>query len=303
MNNPLVSVVIPVFNGGEYIEYSLRSLLQQNVDFEIIVSDDCSSDSTIEIVRSIDSKLITVLENFERGGQFVNFNRAINASKGKYIQFFSHDDRALSGFLESQLRPFEKHSVGLVYSSCNIIDESGSFVGCSDDSGTPLYIDFDTYLYISSRHGSLPPSISSVMVSRRVINEVGQFNESFSVAGDLEFFNRVAVKYILARNRDLLLDVRVHGDSVTMSSGSAVKYMQEEIDILPYYEKHLDDHLFKEMMAWRVRHRGADHAKYILHAIASGRFRQCVDAYQALSKVHNVYHCMVFALLQKAWRA
>jgi len=299
MNKPLVSVVLPVYNGGDYIKYSLRSLLQQDVDIEIIVSDDCSSDNTIEIVRSIDSKLITVLENCEKGGQFVNFNRCIGASKGKYIQFFSHDDVASPGFLKSQLRPFEKHSVGLVYSSCNIIDESGDFVDCSDDSGTPLYIDFDTYLYISSRHGSLPPSISSVMVSRRVINEVGQFNESFSVAGDLEFFNRVAEKYLFARNRDLLLDVRIHKNSVTMSSGSAIKYMQEEIAILPYYEKYLDDQSFKEMMAWRVRHRGADHAKFILHAIVSGRFRQCVDAYQALSKVHNVSHCIVFALLQK----
>ena len=95
---PQISVVIPVYNGARYIEFALRSILNQNEDCEIIVSDDCSSDNTTEIIRALEAPQVKLLTNNKNGGQFVNFNRALRAASGEYIQLFSHDDLAHPGF-------------------------------------------------------------------------------------------------------------------------------------------------------------------------------------------------------------
>src|SRR5262249_30708999 len=188
MSQNLVSVALPVYNGEKYIEAAVWSLLEQVESCEIIVSDDCSTDNTRQIVRAINSPQLMLIENRERGGQFVNFNRALLATSGQYIQLFSHDDIAHPGFLASQIASLNQDpAIGLAYASCNIIDEQGTLRGKIDDDGTPPVIDFKTYLDISSRHGSLPPAVSCVMVKREVVEAVGLFDERFAVAGDLEF--------------------------------------------------------------------------------------------------------------------
>lgn len=186
---PTVSIALPVYNGARYIESAVRSLLRQKEELEIVISDDASSDNTINIVRSIGASNVKLIQNGKNGGQFVNFNRAIRACSGQFVQLFSHDDVARSGFIETQLEAFDRNEdAGLVYASCNIVDQNGRHLGVCDDAGTPLDVDFATYLCISSRHGSLPPSVSTVMVRRQVFDKVGVFDERFFVAGDLEFY-------------------------------------------------------------------------------------------------------------------
>src|SRR5215469_10746541 len=150
-----ISVALPVYNGAEYIEIAISSLLAQIPQCEIVVSDDGSSDATVAKVEAIRSPRVKLVRSGTRGGQFVNFNRAMKECAGEYIQLFSHDDVALEGFLQSQLAAFDRSTdIGLVYASYNIIDEDGQRRGVLDDDGTPLIIDFETYLHISSRYGS-----------------------------------------------------------------------------------------------------------------------------------------------------
>lgn len=295
--------MLPVYNGAKYVAGAIASLLSQSERPEIIISDDCSIDETCKIVRSFGADHITLLENPARGGQFVNFNRAIKAARGEFIQLFSHDDFAYPEFLAAQLDSICKHPrVGLTYASCNMVDANGTQLAICDDNGTPELIDFKTYLDISSRHGSLPPSVSCVMVRRSTLGEVGAFDERFAVAGDLELYNRAAERFPLSRNRVIALDVRVHSESVTSSRSTPVRFMWEEIDILSFYKRHLSNVEFREMLRERARSRGADHAKFILRAFSGGRFADGRAAYHALSQVHNVPVCVFHALAQRLSR-
>lgn len=298
--HPEISVVLPVYNGARYIRQALESMTQQVGDYEIILSDDNSADETLSIIDQFKSCQIQVLTSRVRGGQFVNFNRALRVAKGEFVQFFSYDDLARPRFLASQAEILRRdQSVGLVYSSCNIIDDAGRPLGVADDDGTPLVIDFTTYLRISSRHAALPPSISSVMIRRSLLETVGLFDERFAVAGDLEFYNRVAEKANIGRNRSRLLDVRTHHDSVTLDSLTSLLYMEEEVEILRFYRRHLGDEGYRAMIAWRTRRRGADHAKYLLRTAAKGNLRKLVRGYKALSSVHSVPLCIWFASFGK----
>jgi glycosyltransferase involved in cell wall biosynthesis len=296
---PTVSVALPVYNGARYVESAVRSLLQ-NEDLEIVISDDASVDGTVDIIRSIGARNIKLISNGTNGGIFVNLNRALKVCSGQYIQLFCQDDVAYPGYIESQLTALARNEkAGMVYASCNIIDENGVRTAVCDDDGTPLHIDFATYLEISSRHGALPASLSSVMVQRHVFAEVGVFDERFLVAGDLEFYNRVAERFELIRNRTILHDVRGHSGSATSNSCSPLRYMLEEIEILPFYRRHLEEEKYRDAMAWRARHRGADHAKFILRCAFEGKIGRAVEGSRLLSQIHNLPLCIWHAAGQK----
>jgi hypothetical protein len=138
------------------------------------------------------------------------------------------------------------------------------------------------------------------MVQRAALDRVGSFDPAYAVAGDLEFYNRVAEQFYFGRNRTLLLDVRAHGGSVSLNATTPVRYMKEEVDILPYYRRHLGEAQFRQMLSRRARERGAAHAKHLLRLARSLRLAEFVAGYRALSRVHNVPLCMMFALGQAA---
>ena len=296
-----ISVVLPVCNGEKYIQAAVRSLLAQTVPCGIIVSDDCSTDRTREIIHTIGSPRLYLLETEPRGGQFVNFNRALRVAAGELIQMFSHDDIAHPGLPASQSASIEQDpSIGLVYASGNVIDALRLPSGSHDDDGTPGIIDFATYLAISSRHGSLFPSVSCIMIRRQVLDTVGLFDEGIDVAADLDLYNRIAERFVIARNRGMLLDVRVHPESVTSDRQAPLKHMKDELKILPFYRHHLGEAGYAQMLRHRARTRGATHGKYILRSLLAGRLSETRAAYEALSLVHNVPVCIYHAIVQAA---
>jgi glycosyltransferase involved in cell wall biosynthesis len=295
-----VSVALPAYNGARYIQAAIESLLDQDGLDEIVVSDDRSTDDTVAIVRRFKHPKLRLLLNSDNVGQGANFNRAIRACQGELVQLFSQDDIAHPDFIKAQIAAMERSDgVGLAYSSCLLIDERDDQFGASDDDGTPLLIDFETYLQISSRHGALPPSISSVMIRRGVIDEAGPFDGRLVATVDVEFFNRVAEKFLLSRNRSLLLDVRSHKGSVSSNPETQKRFMIEEIALLEFYRRHMGNEAFRDVIRFRARHRGADHAKYILRSIVSGRLSDAKIAYSALAQVHSVPICLLHALLQR----
>lgn len=91
-----ISVIIPCYNAGEYIEKTLRALEQQTLqDFEVIAVDDCSSDNTAEVIRTIaagSNLQITLLQNEVNSGPALSRNRAIDASCAEFVCFCDSDD-------------------------------------------------------------------------------------------------------------------------------------------------------------------------------------------------------------------
>jgi glycosyltransferase involved in cell wall biosynthesis len=296
-----VTVVLPVHNGEDYIESAIASLLQQPELLELVISDDCSTDRTIELIQRFGDDRIRLVRNTQKGGQFVNFNRAISCARGEFIQFFSHDDIADPGFLSSQQAAFfDRLDIGLVYSSCALINEAGVQFDVRDDEGTPVIIDHPTYLEISALHGALPLSVSCIMVRRAHLDRAGGFDPSYRVAGDLEFVNRIAAYGPIARNRTVNLKIRIHQASVTRGKDTPLAFMEEEARLLSYYREHLGEEGFQRMLRSRVRTRGSDHGKYILRSVLTGRFAKAQAAARELGKAHNVGACVWTAMLQKA---
>ncbi|WP_282017518.1 glycosyltransferase family 2 protein [Salegentibacter mishustinae] len=101
-DNPLISVVLPVYNCGEFIEEALKSILNQTLDnFEVLIIDDASTDGTLELIKKYKDSRIKIIEKKENSGLIDSLNTGFKISKGEFIARMDGDDI-------SHLRRFEK---------------------------------------------------------------------------------------------------------------------------------------------------------------------------------------------------
>jgi glycosyltransferase involved in cell wall biosynthesis len=127
--SPRVSIGLPVYNGERFIKESIDSLLTQTfTDFEIIISDNASTDSTEQICRDylkID-KRIKYLRQGENKGALANFVVVLENSSGHYFMWASSDDKFSNNHIEKLVQSLElNHGVSVSMSNAKIIDESG----------------------------------------------------------------------------------------------------------------------------------------------------------------------------------
>lgn len=124
--SPLVSIGMAVYNGEKYIRQALDSLLAQDfTDYELIISDNASTDKTQEICREyklMDSR-IRYYRNPTNIGAFRNFSQAFELSNGKYFMFACHDDYWKPNYISSCLEAFNaSKDVILAGAECDSID-------------------------------------------------------------------------------------------------------------------------------------------------------------------------------------
>lgn len=119
--NELVSVIMPSYNTAEYIKQSIQSVIDQTyTNWELIIVDDCSTDNTDEIVKSIDDGRIIYLKNKKNSGAAVSRNRALKEAKGKWIAFLDSDDLWLPEKLEKQLHFMKSNGYAFSYTDYRI---------------------------------------------------------------------------------------------------------------------------------------------------------------------------------------
>lgn len=116
---PKVSVCVVTYNHEKYIRQCLESLVSQEVDFpyEIIVSDDCSSDDTVNVVKEIAQQhsMVKLIEQEKNIGAYKNFVYVHSLASGEYVAHMDGDDYALPGKLKAQVDFLDAHK------ECNIV--------------------------------------------------------------------------------------------------------------------------------------------------------------------------------------
>lgn len=128
-NNPLVSVIIPTYNSSKYIKKTLEGILEQTYsNLEIIITDDCSKDNTLEIVKKYKDERIKIFTNEKNLGISGNLNKGVKLSNGKYIAMMDADDWSYPYRIEKQVKVMEENpNVGLCSGYMDICDEDLNF--------------------------------------------------------------------------------------------------------------------------------------------------------------------------------
>lgn len=144
---PLLSIIMPVFNVGPYLDASILSVLSQTLaDFELIIVNDASTDDgkrIIEMYKNIDPRVRFIDLHFNTlGGAGIPSNIGINAARGKYIGFVDSDDWVVNDAFEKLVSAAEKFNAELVIGDFNTFDQETRVVSPAYDkdrwSGIPL---------------------------------------------------------------------------------------------------------------------------------------------------------------------
>ncbi len=188
---PLVSILIPAFNSEKWIRDCVESALAQTWPRrEIIIVDDESRDATLEIARSYSSPTVTVVTQQNRGASAAR-NRALSLAQGDYIQWLDADDLLAPDKIARQLEGAE-----LGCSSRVLLSGAwGQFYHCPKRSRfipTSLWEDLEPTEWLFRKvDQDLWMAIESWLVSRRLTEMAGPWNESLYRDNDGEYFCRV----------------------------------------------------------------------------------------------------------------
>ena len=133
MSKAKVSIGLPVYNGERYLRVALNAIVTQDFDnFELIISDNASEDSTPEICREFyaSDKRIKYSRLEKNQGAAPNYRRVFELATGEYFKWAAHDDGCLPGFLRRCVESIEAApaSVVLVYPRAQIIDAEGDVI-------------------------------------------------------------------------------------------------------------------------------------------------------------------------------
>lgn len=119
--NEMVSVIMPVYNTEKYVEEAICSVLSQSYqDWELLVVDDCSTDSSVSIIKRYmeqDRRIHFFQTDSSSGSPVKPRNIGVEAAKGRYIAFLDSDDIWLPDKLQNQIPLFGEGAVAVVFSN------------------------------------------------------------------------------------------------------------------------------------------------------------------------------------------
>jgi glycosyltransferase involved in cell wall biosynthesis len=199
VTSPLVSVIIPTFNRRNWIGECLDSVLGQTYEhIEIIVIDDCSTDGTVEWLRTQDRfRGVIVHQQESNGGASVARNTAIKMAKGDLIVFIDSDDMLRPNHIETAVRHFEKDPhLGLFCCDSTMIDSTGNTIlgsktwhqTLSENKNITIESGYRPLRDVFSYSNCFP----GFTLRREVFEELGGFDQSIFPADDYDLALRVA---------------------------------------------------------------------------------------------------------------
>lgn len=231
MLRPLISIIIPVYNGANYLREAIESALAQTYNnIEIIVINDGSIDETESIALSFGTTIRYFKKN--NGGVASALNLGISEMRGEYFSWLSHDDLYKPEKIEKQIAELIKgnHKM-VVWSDYDVINSEGkvidSFTLYDENKKSDAFVLFSTFV-----HGC------SLLIPVSLFKEIGLFNENLLTTQDYEMWIRaLKAHYHFMHMNKALISSRRHSEQgqVTMRDLNRIethKLFQWAIDYL-----------------------------------------------------------------------
>lgn len=220
--NPKVSLVIPIYNGENYMREAIESAIAQTYDnLEIILVNDGSKDNTDNICEEYQRKYPELIRYFkkENGGVSTALNLAIKNMAGDYFSWLSHDDVYYPQKVEKQVAILNKlieqgeniENI-ILYSNYELINEKGEHL---------TNVIFDSELLNKKpAYSLLRGSINglTLLIPKEAFDTIGDFDESLRTTQDYDLWMRFSKKYIFYHHKDVLTKTRLHKNQVTNTS-------------------------------------------------------------------------------------
>jgi glycosyltransferase involved in cell wall biosynthesis len=190
MNEPLVSVIVPVYNQQNHVEEAVRSILEQtHQNLELIIVDDGSSDESVKIIKEKFSSGVTLICQKNLGVSSA-INAGLSEAKGELIALLGGDDVSLKQRVSNQVKLFESSSFDILFSRPYLINQQGDSIR---DEDFPVFFGPEpekdkllTELFYKGNFLCAP----SAMFRRRVLDTLGEFHRGLIQLQDYDYWLR-----------------------------------------------------------------------------------------------------------------
>ncbi|MGE4093011.1 MAG: glycosyltransferase [Candidatus Binatia bacterium] len=244
VKTPLLSVCIPTYNGAAFLAEAIDSVLEQTFrDFELLIVDDGSTDTTLEIARSFHDPRIAVHPHVQRRGIPGNWNRCLSLAAGEYICLFHQDDVMAPTNLARKMQVLQGDpAISLVHSAIELLVD----VDCATDVKNwvePATEDFTVdglqYFRKLLLRGNLICA-PSVVTRRQRLLDLGGFDETLGFTPDYEMWMKLCVVGKVAFLLQPLLQYRWHPQNASHAyrfAQGVEEHTRASLQALAYFSK------------------------------------------------------------------
>ncbi|MDP8212625.1 MAG: glycosyltransferase [Candidatus Zapsychrus exili] len=206
-----ITVLMTVYNGGEYLRSAIKSVINQTYrDFEFLVINDCSTDDSLEVIKSFDDNRVVIYNNEINIGQTKSLNIGFNKASGDYIARIDADDIAFPNWIDSQVAYLKKNSDCVILSSGLVtIDVKNNIKKIHMSLEKREDVLLRAIINSPINHGSS-------LMKKEVVLSAGGYKEQYKIAADYGLWVELIRKGCnIKSNPDILMAVRRHDESAS----------------------------------------------------------------------------------------
>lgn len=245
--NPIVSVLMPVYNAERYVAQAVESILVQTfVDFEFIIIDDGSTDSSLNILEAYAANDKRIhLTSRQNKGLVLTLNEMLVQAKGEFLARMDADDIALPERFAHQVEFLQKKSdVVCVGGAHELIDEKGRLLTCLE---LPENNDQIQQLALAGHCSICHPC---AMIRRASLIKVGSYDEAMLPAEDLDLWLKLGEIGKLANLKYTVLKYRLHMNSISEQNRIQQRSKAREVCQQAWQRRGIEGH-FEATEPWR----------------------------------------------------
>ena len=232
-----ISVIIPTYNRAHCITKSIESVLNQTYPvYEVIIADDCSKDNTEDIIRGINDPRVKYYRLPQNKGAGGARNYGVSKAESSLIAFHDSDDVWLPDKLEKQMTYWDANpDFGLIYTAY-LLHAAYNTMRIVPQMDNPSILEGNIFSSLLVRNTIGAPT---VLLSKKVFEEVQGFDETMRSLEDWDFALKVAQKYSIGFIAEPLLDVTLTDSGV---SSNRSEFYKSRCYLLKKYKQYLIDY-------------------------------------------------------------
>lgn len=240
---PKVSIVMNSYNHGKYVAEAIQSILDQTYqDFEIVITDDGSTDGTVTEIKKFTDPRIKLFCFENNRGACVAKRKCLDEAKGEFIAVLNSDDMFLPDKLEKQVKFLDQHqNIGAVFSYAQIIDEEGNeftnenhfYFNIFKQPNRTRFEWLNRFFY--EGNCLCHPS---VLIRRECYDSLGYYDSRYAQLPDLDFWIRLCMKYNIHIMPEDLIRFRIRDNDLNVSGSgieSKIRHLWESVHVLRNY--------------------------------------------------------------------
>lgn len=217
-SEPLISICVPCYNHEKYIPYFLETLFSQSfTDWELIVTDDCSTDNSYQILQKFATdKRVRIYKNDRNRHLCYTLDHSLSQAKGKYICLMYTDDAFVKDKLANDFRFMEEHEeVGVLYTDLiDIGEDNEDLHHLRENLNEFRRYEILRRLFLFGNCLLIP----GLVFRRSCLNEVGFFNPLLCLTQDYEYHIRLILNFIPAKSKESTVFYRIRENGQNLSA-------------------------------------------------------------------------------------